>query len=260
MKIKPSRKAIKINQISQSVDELDQWYRTPLGEYVDAQVTHALEDFLSTCFGYYTVSIGVNPAASELLGKCRVRHLFHLGQAQQNGDALINPTSLPIATDSIDLVVLNHALSLAGDPHAILREVNRILIPDGKLIIIDFNPISFWGLRHLVQGWLDRAPWAGHYYTARRLKDWANLLGFELDAQYCAGYALPFNLRRLVEKSRVLDKFSQRWLRFSGAVNILIFEKHTIPLTPFKNQWARQRLLPTRVIRPTVGRDMKYDR
>ncbi len=239
---------------------LDLWYQSPLGQYLIQQLREQLDEFLSTSFGYYAISLGCEYPAQEVLRSCRVKHIFRLGQGGPEQDVCTNGVSLPIASDCTDLVVLMHTLSQSRDAHAILREVNRILIPDGKLIIIDFNPVSLWGLRHLFQSWLDNAPWTGHYYTAGRLKDWASLLGFEQLHHYRCGYMLPFNYLKMVERSRIFSKFSRRWLGFSSALNVLIFEKNTIPLTPIRKHWVKQQILRPKVVRPTVGRGMRYDR
>jgi SAM-dependent methyltransferase len=255
-----SSKLIKGNKVSQTNSALDLWYKSPLGVYLTQQIKIYLDEMLSTSFGYYAIQLGSNPLPEELLSNCRVKYVFHLGQQQELQHAEVDLSSLPVATDSTDLVILTHALSQCADPHALLREVNRVLIPDGKLIIIDFNPVSLWGLRHLFQSWLEEVPWGGHYYTARRLKDWTSLLGFDLLHHYRCGYVLPVNFQGLINKSRILSKFSERWLKFSAAVNILEFEKNTIPLTPYKKRWVKRRILSPKVIRPSVGRGMKYDK
>lgn len=239
---------------------LESWYKSPLGRYLIGQVIEKLDDFLSTSFGYFALAAGCDKQADEVLQGCRIKHVFRLGEAGKNHDVLMDGSSFPIASDSTDLVVLMHALSQSADPHAILREVNRVLIPDGKLIIIDFNPVSLWGVRHLFQSWLDDAPWAGHYYTARRLNDWASLLGFEPLHHFHCGHVLPLNYQKLLQKSRIMSKFLERWFGFSSALNVLVFEKNTIPLTPVRKQWVKRQIIPPSVVRPSVGRDMKYDR
>jgi SAM-dependent methyltransferase len=238
---------------------LNRWYQTPLGQYLLQQVKKSLDPVLSTSFGYYAVQLGCEDLSAELMQDCRINHVFRMGQGPDTQDVLIDSSSLPVSSDSIDMVVLMHTLSLAKDPHAILREVNRVLIPDGKLIIIDFNPISLWGFRHLLQSWLDEAPWAGHYYTAGRLKDWVNLLGFDQLHHFKCGYVLPINYQNLILRSRIFSKFSERWLKFSAALNIMVFEKNTIPLTPVRKRWVKRQVLTPGVARPTLGRDMKYD-
>jgi len=247
---------------------LSEWYRSDLGQYLAGRIAEAMDGVLSTCFGYYALYLGCPEPAGTVMRSNRIQRLFLLGQeppdplgGQPPLDARIDYAALPIATDSSDLVVLAHALSQTAQPHALLREAHRVLIPDGKLVIIDFNPVSLWGLRHLFQSWLDDAPWAGHYYTARRLKDWASLLGFELLQHQRSGHVLPLGFSALIRRSRLFSKFSGRWLDFSGAVNVLVFEKTTIPLTPVRNRrWVAPRLLGTRVAPPSVGRDMKYNR
>lgn len=239
---------------------LNIWYQSPLGRYLVEQIKYKLSSVLSTSFGYFALAEGCESHVSDILESCRVKHVFKLGQGGKEQDVEAINTALPIANDCTDLVVLMHSLSQSKDPHAILREVNRVLIPDGKLIIIDFNPVSLWGLRHLFQAWLDDAPWSGHYYTARRLKDWASLLGFEQQHHFRCGYILPLNYQKLIERSRIFRKFSERWLRFSASINVLVFEKNTIPITPVRKRWVKKQILPTRVARPTVGRGMKYDK
>lgn len=239
---------------------LNSWYQSPLGIHLLEQIKFRLDTVLSTSFGYYALQLGCVKQSSWLMEQCRINNVFCLGQGEGEHQVLIDSSSLPVASDSTDLVVLMHALSQSKDPHAILREVNRVLIPDGKLIIIDFNPVSFWGLRHLLQGWLDEAPWSGHYYTSRRLKDWANLLGFDQLHHYQCGYALPFNYLGLISRTRILRKFAERWLKFSAAVNVMVFEKNTIPLTPVRRRWVKRQIISPNVVRPSVGRGMKYDK
>ena len=55
--------------------------------------------------------------------------------------------ALPFPDHSLDLVVLPHALELSRDPHLTLREVERVLVPEGRVMILGFNPASLWGLR-----------------------------------------------------------------------------------------------------------------
>lgn len=244
--------------VHQSVN-LDAWYTSALGNYLLGQIKQSLDSILATSFGYYAIQIGCISQSSQLMQHCRINHLFRLSQGEPAGQALMDSSSLPIATDSTDLVILMHALSQSNDPHAILREVNRVLIPDGKLIIIDFNPVSFWGVRHILQGWLDEPPWAGHYYTAGRLNDWANLLGFEPLHQLKSGYILPLNYQKLIDRSRILTKFSERWVKFSAALNILVFEKKTIPLTPIRKRWVKRQIISPHIVRPTVGRSLRLE-
>lgn len=85
---------------------------------------------------------------------------------------------LPFASESIDLIILPHAFEFAENPHMILREVDRVLIPEGQVIISGFNPASLWGLRQSI-GKLTGAyflPSYAEFIGLPRLKDWLKLL------------------------------------------------------------------------------------
>jgi len=238
---------------------IDEWYQRPLGQQLFDDLKTQLDPLLSTTFGYHALQIGCTGHANRLLDSCRVRRQFSLGSENISVDLQAYPALLPIANDSVDLVVLMHHLSNTTEPHAILREVSRVLIPEGKLIIVDFNPLSLWGLRYFFQSWLEQVPWRGHYYTARRLTDWMQLLGFDQQKHYRVGYMPPINRRSVIRRQSWLEKGLKNWLRFSAALNVLVFDKNISPMTPVRHRWVTRKLLPGKIARPNVGRGMKYD-
>jgi len=236
------------------------WYQTPLGQYLLDELRDKLEPILSTTFGYYSLQVGCARTSSLLMQSCRVKHHFRLDKDDINIDINAQPAFLPIASDSVDLVVLMHHLSATDEPHAMLREVSRVLIPQGKLIIIDFNPLSLWGLRHFFQSWLEQLPWSGHYYTSGRLTDWMQLLGFEKKKQLKVGYLPPIQLPGLLKHLSWLEKGMRNWLQFSSALNVLVYDKQTIPVTPIRPRWVTRKIMAGKVVRPSVshGQGMKY--
>ena len=97
--------------------------------------------------------------------------------------------ALPFPEASLDLVVLPHTLELNTDPHATLREVERVLVPEGRVVICGLNPASLWGLRqrraHLYRrlGFGELyLPNAGEFIGYWRLRDWLRLLSFEVES------------------------------------------------------------------------------
>lgn len=237
-----------------------EWYQTPLGEFLFDELQENLEPTLVTTFGYYSLQIGCLDDSQKLLKACRIKHQFTLDKTKQTADLKAQSSQLPIASDSVDLVILMHQLSNNEAPHALLREVSRILIPQGKLIIIDFNPLSLWGLRHFFQSWLEQLPWSGHYYSARRLTDWMKLLGFERQKHLKVGYLPPLQKPRVLKHLSWLEKGMRNWLKFSSALNVLIYNKNLVPITPIRQRWVRRKIMTGKVARPTVSRDMKYNK
>src|SRR5687768_566200 len=115
---------------------LQDWFATPLGEYLLAREREYLDEVTPDIFGFHALQLGL--PGIDLLGESRITHRLRVA-AVAGGDVLANSHELPFATQSIDLVVLPHALEFAAEPHAILREVDRVMMPEGRIIIVGFN-------------------------------------------------------------------------------------------------------------------------
>ena len=245
---------------SKEVASIDDWYLSETGQYLLNELGEKINPILATTFGYYSLQIGCTGSAAQIQESCRVKHLFTLDDLGTGAEIRATPSMLPIATDSVDLVILMHHLSNTGEPHAVLREAFRILIPEGKLVIIDFNPVSLWGLRHFLQGWLEYVPFNGHFYTAKRIDDWMRLLGFDQLCHYRVGYLPPIQKTSVTRHLTWLEKGTRKWLPLLGALNLLVYSKSISPLTPVRHRWVARKLLQGKIPRPSVGRGMKYDR
>lgn len=239
---------------------ISEWYQTAVGQILLNELKTSLDPILATTFGYYSIQLGCVAQSAQLLDACRVKYHFNLDAKGDHVNVEVHPALLPIATDSVDLVVLMHHLSNSIEPHAILREAFRVLIPAGKLIIIDFNPVSLWGVRHFFQSWLERIPWCGHFYTARRLTDWMTLLGFDQQKHLQVGYMPPIHHTGLIRQLLWLEKGLKNWLPFSSALNVLVYNKNISPMTPVRHRWVARKLLLGKVARPSIGHGMKYDK
>ena len=238
---------------------IDEWYLSETGQHLFDELVDRLNPILATTFGYYSLQVGCTAMAARLQESCRIKHQFTLDDLVSGAQVRANPSMLPVASDSVDLVILMHHLSNTSEPHAILRESFRILIPEGKLVIIDFNPVSLWGLRYFFQSWLEHVPFNGHYYTARRIDDWMRLLVFDQEQHFRVGYLPPIQKPSLTRHLSWLEKGTRKWLPVLGALNLLVYTKNISPLTPVRHRWVTRKILPGKIARPTAGRGMKYD-
>lgn len=239
---------------------IDDWYLAETGQHLFEELEARINPILSTTFGYYSLQIGCQGMAASLQQSCRIKHQFTLDELASGAKIRANPSMLPVASDSIDLVILMHHLSNTGEPHAVLREAFRVLIPEGKLVIIDFNPVSLWGLRHACQSWLDHVPFTGHLYTARRIDDWMRLLGFDQYRHIRVGYLPPIQRPSVIRHLGWLEKSMRTVSPLLGALNLMVYTKNIAPLTPVRHRWVARKILPGNMARPSVGRSMKYDR
>lgn len=145
-------------------------------------------------FGYHLVQIQGFGHAFDWLSDSPIPHQIQLdlyADAKHQTSLYACSEILPLATASVDVVVLPHTLDFALDPHRVLREVERVLIPEGYVIILGFNPISLWGLWRSVLKYRGKAPWTGHFLPYQRIIDWLGVLGFDIEASDVCAFAPP---------------------------------------------------------------------
>jgi len=121
-----------------------------------------------------------NHGDQDLCGASRVSHCIVISpDTGEAANLYAGGDRLPLASESVDVFVLPHTLEFHPNPHALLREVDRVLIPEGHVVILSFNPWSLWGVFRVLLGWRKQMPWCGQYYSRPRLRDWLSLLGFD---------------------------------------------------------------------------------
>ena len=119
------------------------WLESTLGQYVLAREQAMFDAAVSDIFGFNALQLGM--LQLDALKSSRIPHLMHVGNRE--GDALCESDYLPFAGSCIDLICLPHVLEFSRNPHQTLREVERVLVPEGHLILTGFNPISAWGIK-----------------------------------------------------------------------------------------------------------------
>ena len=193
-----------------------QWLSTPQGAYVLGWEQQRLDQIVADIFGYNAVQLGL-PACDFLRAN---RIALRICAGDEAGVALAtSPAELPLASSSIDLLVMPHVLEFADDPHQILREVERVLMPEGQVVICGFNPFSLWGLRRRFgRGGF---PWDGRYLSLPRIKDWLALLGFEANRGCFGCYAPPATQGKWLNRFAFMEKAGDRWWPIAGGVYII---------------------------------------
>src|SRR5688572_11107434 len=198
-------------------NSLREWFTTPLGQYLLAQERAYLDEVTPDIFGFHAIQLGMPEV--DLLRENRITHKLRV--ARGGADVFANCHELPFATQSIDLAVLPHVLEFAEEPHAILREVDRVMMPEGRLLIVGFNPWSLWGLRSALGPSRDQHPWNGRFLSLLRVKDWLALLGFDVSAGRLIAYAPPFDNERVRRRFAFMEPAGDRWWAVGGAVYML---------------------------------------
>ena len=215
---------------------LHDWLQTPLGTYVLQREQTVLDEAVCNIFGFNALQVFL-PELEAL----RANRIPNKISVSSDGAArlLANPEALPVATQSIDLAVLPHALEFSSNPHAILRELDRVMMPEGRLIITGFNPNSLWGLRQFFSRSTSSYPWCGHFISLSRLKDWLALLGFEVNGGRFWAYAPPIASDRWLRRFRFLEPAGDRWWGVGGGVYMLQAIKRVQGVRLITPRWNR---------------------
>ena len=233
--------------------QLQEWYATPAGQSLYKELLIKLENILPNLFGYHALQIGGLAEEIDLISSSKIGQKIYMTLNAEQGNVVANPLALPFPQNTLDLIVLPHTLDISPEPHQVLREIHRVLISEGHLVIVGFNPFSMMGLSKLLLMRSHRAPWAGHFYTARRLKDWLSLLGFKVVEINYVGLQPPIQNVRFQQRMQFLSKADRVGLGGLGGLQIFIAKKRELTLTPMPQPWRpRRRMVPVNVTEPTA--------
>ncbi|MBI2381137.1 MAG: class I SAM-dependent methyltransferase [Gammaproteobacteria bacterium] len=219
------------------------WSLLPSGRALREAAAAELSELLPGLFGYHLVSLGCfsNSLPTEA---SPVQHQLKLG-LEPGVDLLADPADLPLTSDSVDVVVLAQLLEFHDNPHRVLREATRILIPEGHLVVTGFNPLSPWGLWRL---WHSTDPRRGRRsLSPGRVKDWLNVLGFELVEERRCFFRPPLRGEAWQHRLMPLENWGRRWMPGLGGLYTLVARKKVSTLTPIRAAWT-PKVIPIRPV------------
>ncbi len=222
---------------TEQASDIAQWFATPLGRYVAAAEQAYFDREVADLFGFNAFQVGLPEVDFLRANRMPVRRITapH-GKVSFASD----PQALSIRTGVADLIVLPHALEFSENPHEVLREVQRVLMPEGHVILSAFNPWSLWGVRRF----LTRPyffPWRGQFITLSRIKDWLALLGFEVAGGRMCCYAPPLAREKWRSRFNFMESAGDRWWPFAGGVYFLHGIKRVPGMRLITPKWKQAR-------------------
>jgi SAM-dependent methyltransferase len=212
------------------------WLQTPLGQYLLARERAYIDKTVADIFGYNALQIGLPEFDLLRANRMPLRVSVDRGVA---ANLRADGSELPIVSASVDLVLLPHVLEFTDNPHQILREVERVLVPDGHLVLTCFNPMSLWGVWH---SFAKRGsyPWRGRFIHLLRVRDWLALLGFEMAGGAMGCYVPPCTSQKWLDRFSFMEAAGDRWWPISGAVTFLHAIKRVRGMRVITPRWAQQ--------------------
>jgi SAM-dependent methyltransferase len=220
------------------MQSLRDWFETPLGRYLLEKEQAYFDEAVADVFGFNAVQLGLE--SLDFLRANRIPLRFTAG-TEVAATLRADFRHLPVESNCIDLAVLPHVLEFSEDPHQILREVQRVLLPEGQVIISGFNPRSLWGLRRLATRKPRQSPWHGNFISLPRLKDWLALLDLEVTGGGLGCYVPPFRQEKWLERAQFLEAAGDRWWPISGGVYFIRAVKRVHGMRVIKPNWNDRR-------------------
>jgi len=216
---------------------LSGWLSTPQGSYVLGWELAQYDSAVDDAFGFRAVQVGLPEV--DFLRQNRIPFRFTLALEPGAGLAA-DPLQLPLASQSVDLVVLPHVLEFHPQPHEVLREVERVLMPEGHVVISGFNTASLWRMRQMFS--FDKnSPWDAKFIGLLRLREWLRLLGFELNGGMFGCYAPPFRQSRWLERFAFMEKAGARWWPIAGGIYVVRAVKRVQGMRLVTPAWRQER-------------------
>ena len=214
----------------------ESWLATPPGRYLLAREQAYFDKTVADIFGYNALQLGLPQA--DYLRASRIAYRL-LADVSAPAGLRADFRDLPIASNSIDLVVLPHVLEFSDNPHQVLREVARVLLPEAQVLIACFNPWSLWGARRAF-GRKTGYPWSGRFIHLPRLKDWLTLLELEITGGQMGCYSPPCTTEKWFGRFGFMDAAGDRWWPIAGGVYYLRATKRVIGMQVLTPTWQRR--------------------
>ena len=233
-----------------------EWLETAQGQYVRRWVETRHDQLVADIFGFNAVQLGLPQL--DLLRSNRMPFRFYCTE-DGPGQVRASPLQLPFASNSIDLVVLPHVLEFSENPHQVLREVERVLVPDGSVLVTGFNPFSLWGTKRRFTRQPATAPWRGRYISVPRLKDWCKLLNLETHMGCFGCYAPPLVQEKWLNRWRFMEPAGDRWWPFAGGVYMLQAVKRVQGMRLIMPSW-KDKSSTAKALSPVIQRHTKAQR
>jgi SAM-dependent methyltransferase len=215
---------------------LADWLATPLGRYVVEREQAYFDQTVADIFGYYALQIGL--PEQNCLAQSRIPSRWRLDY-DPPAEILADPHWLPFPENSIDLIVMPHALEFTDDPHLMLREAYRVIRPEGQIVIAGFNPFSLFGAKRYF-GRQQVPPWNGNFIALYRMKDWLTLLGFDVVGGRLDCYVPPFAREKWLARTGFFERAGDRWWPIGGGVYFLRATKHVQGMRVITPAWQRR--------------------
>ena len=228
-----------------------EWFKSPLGQYLLNLEYGYINPVVMDTFGFYAIQMGNFDI--DFLDHSRIPNKFSLNS--NHADLMASNEALPFEEASVDLIIAPHILEQMAEPYELLKEIHRVLMPEGRLIISGFNPMSLWGIKRLLSFDIDY-PWNTKFIPLSKIKEWLPIIGLEMVEGRMGCYVPPIQQSSWLKKLHTMEKLGDRWWPMLGGFYFLVIQKRVHGMTPIRPLW-KKKLIKTPVYTPQKTKNFK---
>jgi SAM-dependent methyltransferase len=152
--------------------------------------------------------------------------------------ALCDPLEMPLTDAAVDLVVAIHALEHISDAEELMRELWRVVAPNGHLVIVVPRRRGIWAQR-------DNTPFGqGHPYSAGQLEKLLRDHSFVPEAWRDALFLPPFQSTLVLKSTRFFERAGRLLGPAMSGVICVRARKEAFPAVPRRKRAERFVRLP----------------
>ncbi len=229
-----------------------QWQASPMGGALIGAEAELLATVLDDVYGLELLQLGRWGSGRQLMQASRLRRQSLVAEpapGESSPDIVASLNRLPIGTGLIDAVLLPHCLETEPDPHAVLREADRVLGGEAQLVVLGFRPVSLWGLRSLSSDG-GYPPGLRRHLSEHRVRDWLVLLGFEITLIRRYLYVWPGAYPETPKPRSLLKRGLFR--PWPAGAYLIKARKHTYALTPIRPRRVERRSRIGVLVEPSI--------
>ncbi|MFK5951336.1 MAG: methyltransferase domain-containing protein [Methylococcales bacterium] len=222
---------------------LNSFYETPQGKLLQGLEESYLKQSITVSCKQTIVQIGALGWENDFID-CTLYQQFNI--LDMKGEGCEGATKicakaflLPIQSETVDLVILPHLLEFDENRFQTMREIERILKPEGEVIIINFNPLNIWVRLQFIWNKNMSHSWQGHFIKRARVADWLKLLNFEIKN------TSEFTLDSVLTTPENFKFGKSTCFAIAYAVRAVKRRYTLIPLTPIKLKRSRLVTVPS---------------
>ncbi len=244
------------SEFSALSNKYDKWYQTPLGRYIDESERSAILKLLevhngemildvgtgtgiylleAVRLGAHVIGIDISVNMLNVLSK-KIKHKKIYAQI----DLLVaDAENLPFRSNLFDKIICNTVLEFLLKPIQALKEFNRIITLDGKVVMGVLTSTSLWALKRRVNNLIVEDIWSkARFFSLRTLRKMSDQAGFIIEKARWSVFAPPNCPRILLHMYIWLeDKLNTLpVIRCLGAFLVVRLSKSSLEINLERNQ------------------------